>query len=513
MSVQVTREMGEQTRERELRAAHHGLRVQLVHLHRRRPGRHQPAAHGRQRAHHPPALHRPHRPDVHHQGLRARRRRRHRQRLPSGRLPLHLRQLPRPPALRRLPRAGDLPRHRPRPHDLLVGVGLGGRQVARRRRRDRRARAGAGTVHRLSRAGGPAQHVGRVATPPWPASSATRRRASPPQPRPRRGAGRRGAAVGVSAASTRGASRERVARAGSLPADERRGAGGARLGGRPPRRPACLHHLARRRRPAHLRHALRAQPGDLPQPAPAAGDRARQGRPGGQGLRREGGRRPAARGAAHPRPHRAHRRALRRRARGAGPARRRAAHAADRRAALPRLRQPRAQALRPPRRRAAARAAGADDDHRRPHRRPGRHDAGRSLAVLDGPVLQVRALLRLPSGLSAVRLRALHRRQDRPAVDRDRLAPARQPGLEHGAGAAPGRPLRGLRRVRALLPRGHPPEPAEPQDAAGDGTSASTTSSATTPSRRRPSATTAQTTPRSSSSERRAHRQQKRRRP
>ena len=93
------------TTTRRLRAAHHRLRVQLVHLHRRRPGRHQPPAHGQQRAHHPPALHRPHRPAVHHQGLRARRRRRDRQRLPPGRLPLHLRQLPRPAALRRVPRA------------------------------------------------------------------------------------------------------------------------------------------------------------------------------------------------------------------------------------------------------------------------------------------------------------------------------------------------------------------------------------------------------------------------
>ena len=44
----------------------------------RRPGRHEPPADGAQRADHPPALHRPHRPALHHQGVRARRRRRHR---------------------------------------------------------------------------------------------------------------------------------------------------------------------------------------------------------------------------------------------------------------------------------------------------------------------------------------------------------------------------------------------------------------------------------------------------
>ena len=71
----------------------------------------------------------------------------------------------------------------------------------------------------------------------------------------------------------------------------------------------------RRLRPPHLRHALRAQPGHLPEPAPLAGRRSRQGRRRGQGLRRQGGRGAAARGADRARRRRAHRRALRRRRR------------------------------------------------------------------------------------------------------------------------------------------------------------------------------------------------------
>ena len=135
----------------DVRAPHHRLRLQLVHVHRRRPGRHQPPAHGEQRAHHPPALHGAHRPALHHQGVRARRRRRHRQRLPPGRLPLHGRQLPRPAPLRRLPRPHGLRRRRRRPHHLLVGLRFGGRQVARRGQRGRRQGPRAGSVHGLSR--------------------------------------------------------------------------------------------------------------------------------------------------------------------------------------------------------------------------------------------------------------------------------------------------------------------------------------------------------------------------
>ncbi len=136
-----------------LRTPHHRLRLQLVHLHRRRPGRHQPPAHGEQRASHPPALHGAHRPALHHQGLRARRRRRHRQRLPPGRLPLHVGQLPRPPALRRVPRLHGVHGHRPAPHDLQLGVRQRGRQVEGRGERDRRQRARPRPLRRVPRPG------------------------------------------------------------------------------------------------------------------------------------------------------------------------------------------------------------------------------------------------------------------------------------------------------------------------------------------------------------------------
>ena len=179
-------------------------------------------------------------------------------------------------------------------------------------------RAGAGPVQRVPRARRPAQHVRRVIRH---AGRAVRRRAAA-APRRARPAQKARPPSRTPPSQTR-ASHEGAARPGSLPAVQRRSARRARLGGRPPRRPAGVHHLAGRRRPSHLRHTLRAQPGDLLEPPPAAGDRVRQGRPGRQGLRREGRRGPAARGAAHPGPHRADRRALRWRARGARPPRRR----------------------------------------------------------------------------------------------------------------------------------------------------------------------------------------------
>ena len=51
-----------------------------------------------------------------------------------------------------------------------------------------------------------------------------------------------------------------------------------RLGARPPRRPAGLRQRPGRDRQAHLRHALRAQPRDLPEPAPRPRRGARQDR-------------------------------------------------------------------------------------------------------------------------------------------------------------------------------------------------------------------------------------------
>ena len=134
----------------------------------------------------------------------------------------------------------------------------------------------------------------------------------------------------------------------------------------------------------------------------------------------------------------------------------RGAHARDGGAALLRLRRPRAAPRRPPRRRAAARAAGAAPHARRARRGARGAHPRAALGVLDGAVRQVHALLRLPPGLPAVRLRALRRRQEPAAVDRDRLAPARQPRLARDPRHAPRRPLRRLRRVRALLPGRHP---------------------------------------------------------
>ena len=65
-------------------------------------------------------------------------------------------------------------------------------------------------------------------------------------------------------------------------------------------------------------------------------------------------------------------------------------------------------------------------------------------------------------------------------------APARQPRLAPDARAAPGRPLRRLRRVRAGLPGGHPARAAQPQGRAGRGGALRLPGDATIPPCRRP---------------------------
>ena len=327
------RAAAETRRRARLRAAHHRLRLQLVHLHRRRPRRHQPPADGAQRAHHPAALHRPHRPALHHQGVRARRRRRHRQRLPPGRLPLHGRQLPRAAALRRLPRAHELHRHR--------------RSAASPSRGSRPPRATSGATSSTRRSPrhaswGRSRRTARSTTATCRRTTSTGRKSWPAQLPSRTVTADAGAP-----------------RPGPAAADRWHGRRGHRLGGRPPRRPPRLRHQSRRRRQAHLRHALRAQPGDVSEPPAQACRRPRQARAGGEGLRRKGGRRPGARSAAHPRRRRPHRRALRRRLRGLDGPRTCGTHARDGGATLPGLRRPRASPVRPPRGRAAARTAGA----------------------------------------------------------------------------------------------------------------------------------------------------------
>ncbi len=77
---------------------------------------------------------------------------------------------------------------------------------------------------------------------------------------------------------------------------------------------------------------------------------------------------------------------------------------------------------------------------------------------------QVHPLLRLPAGLPALLLQALHRREVAAAVGGDQRPPAGQPELERGPRAAPDRPLRRLRRVRTRLPDGHPAERHQPED-------------------------------------------------
>ena len=94
---------------------------------------------------------------------------------------------------------------------------------------------------------------------------------------------------------------------------------------------------------------------------------------------------------------------------------------------------------------------------RRAHRRARRAEPRRALRLLDQRALALHPVLRLPPGLPAVLLRALHRRKDRAAVDRDLAAPARQLRLAPHARPAPRRPLRRLRRVRARLPGRHHP--------------------------------------------------------
>ena len=210
--------------------------------------------------------------------------------------------------------------------------------------------------------------------------------------------------------------------------DDGDGAGRDRLGGRPaaaPGRPSSPSAADADR--LDLRHALRAQPGHLPEPAPRPGRRARQGRRRGQGLRRQGGRGPAARGAARARRRRAHRRALRRRGRRARAPEAAGAHAGDRRAALLRaatcasrrsvdvlVGEPQPE---PPRHGRARRA----------HRRARRPEPRGALGLLD------RASSARCTQCYACRqvcplccLRALHRREDAAAVDRDLAAPARQ---------------------------------------------------------------------------------------
>ena len=236
--------------------------------------------------------------------------------------------------------------------------------------------------------------------------------------------------------------------------------------GRPPRRPPGVRRERRRLRPPDLRHALRAQPRHLPEPAPLPGRRPRQGRRRGQGLRREGSRGTAARSAARARRCRPDRGALRRR-------RRRAVGA-----------RTAGRSLRRTSRRAAGAATCASPGsvdvlvgEARPEP-PVTAALDERVAALDalspaersnsgGGVVALHALLRLPPGLPAVLLRALHRREDRAPVDRDLAAPARQPRLEPDARRAPRRPLRRLRRVRARLPGRHSPGTHQPQAAAG----------------------------------------------
>ena len=119
----------------------HRLRLQLVHLRRRRPDRHQPHQVRAQRPRHPAALHRAHRLHAAAEGLRPGRRRRHRLRLPPGRLPLHRGNYH---ARRRWMVFRDLLDFMGidvRRVHVLLGVGRRGRQVGRAGERGRRARS------------------------------------------------------------------------------------------------------------------------------------------------------------------------------------------------------------------------------------------------------------------------------------------------------------------------------------------------------------------------------------
>ncbi len=139
--------------QRGARAEDRRLRVQLVHVHRRGPRRHEPPQDGAERADRPDAVQQPGEPALRAQGVRARRRRRHRERLPHRRLPLQHRQLLRAPALRDLPRPARVPRGGPEPDHVLVGVRVRGLEVAAGRERDGGAGEAARAVPRVPRAG------------------------------------------------------------------------------------------------------------------------------------------------------------------------------------------------------------------------------------------------------------------------------------------------------------------------------------------------------------------------
>ena len=237
-----------QATSRGVRAADHGVRLQLVHLHRGRPGRHEPPADGAQRADRPAALHRPHRPAVHHQGVRARGRRRHRQRLPPGRLPLHRRQLPRPAPLRLLPRARRA---------SSASTRGASRSPGSRPPRGSKWREVVNEATARVRALGPFD-VPRYPASAWP------------------GEARDEGAPGTAAQAARRRHRE----------------GRHRLRGGAARRPAGLRHRpGRRRRGSSSTSAACTTSPPTSRPRRDARRQARQARGGGQGLRRQGGRR------------------------------------------------------------------------------------------------------------------------------------------------------------------------------------------------------------------------------
>ena len=118
----------------------------------------------------------------------------------------------------------------------------------------------------------------------------------------------------------------------------------------------------------------------------------------------------------------------------------------------------------------------------------------------------LREVLRLPAGLPDVLLPAVHRRKNRPVVDQHLGHAQGQLRLAHHPGVPPGRPLRRLRRMHAGLPGGHRPAAVEPVAGQGGGRAVSTSAPAWTRPPSRSSAPIPSKTTRSSSDERASHR-------